>query len=170
MQKVIKDKEIYFYDDNNNLIMCLDYRRDDFVWYFNTNEVIKITDDMEIYSLIDEFMNEEYIFSDELLKSYKDKNKLIWYSDCYYNPDDEWSVDSVSCLNIERKDNYFKIWCTKKLDERINRTNKIYSIAFAPLMNGVFTRNINTGLTLQDDVVTMIYQPLLKNKTKVLKK
>ena len=35
----------------------------------------------------------------------------------------------------------------------------------SPLMNGVFTRNINTGLTLQDDVVTMIYQPLLKTKT-----
>ena len=170
MQKVIKDKEIYFYDNNNNLIMCLDYRRDDFVWYFNTNEAIKITNDMEIYSLISNFMNEDYIFNDELLKSYKDKNKLVWYSDCYYNPDDIWSVESVSCLNIERKDNYFKIWCTKKLDERINRSNKTYSIAFAPLMNGVFSRNVNTGLTLQDDVVTMIYQPLLINKAKVLKK
>ena len=118
--------------------------------------------------ILDKFINRG--LNDELLKSYKDKNKLIWYSDCYYNPDDVWSVESVSCLNIERKDNYFNIWCTKKLDERINRSHKTYSIAFSPLMNGVFTRNINTGLTLQDDVVTMIYQTLLKNKTKVLKK
>ena len=169
MQKVIKDKEIYFYDDNNNLIMCLDYRIDDFVWYFNTNEVIKINEDMEIYSLIDEFMNEEYIFSDELLKSYKDKNKLIWYSDCYYNPDDEWSIASVSCINIVKKDSCFIIKCTKKLDEIIDRPHKTYGICFSPAGNGKYSKNLNTGLTLQDDFVTCIYQPLL-NKNKVLKK
>ena len=170
MNKVIENKTVYFYDDNNNLIMYFDHSIDDAVWYFETNEIIKITEDMELYSLLDNFMNQGYIFGGELLKNYKDKNKLIWYSDCYYNPDDEWSVESVSCFNIERIYNYFNVWCTKKLDERINRTNKTYSIAFAPLMNGVFSRNINTGLTLQDDVVTLIYQPLLKNKTKVLKK
>jgi len=170
MNKVIKDKTVYFYDDNNNLIMYIDYSTDELIWYFNTNEVIKITEDMELYSLISNFMNQEYIFNNELLQSYKDKNKLIWYSDCYYNPDDEWSVESVSSLNIERKDNYFNVWCIKKLYERINKKEKTHCIGFSPLMNGVFSRNINTGLTLQDDFSTMIYQPLLKNKTKVLKK
>ena len=170
MQKVIKGKKIQFYDDNNNLIMYFDHSYDDMAWYFDTNEIIRITEDMELYSLIDNFMNEDYIFNNGVLKNYKDKNKLIWYSDCYYDPDDEWSVESVSCLNIERKDNYFNIWCTKKLDQRIDRIDKTYCIAFAPAGNGVFSRNINTGLTLQDDVVTLIYQPLLKNKTKVLKK
>ena len=169
MNKIIENKTVYFYNDEN-LIMYFDYSRDDCIWYFNTNEIIKITEDMELYSLINNFMNMDYIFDDQLLKNYKDKNKLIWYSDCYYNPDDQWSVDSVSCLNIQRIDNYFNVWCTKKLDERINRKAKTYCIAFAPLMNGVYSRNINTGLTLQDDFVTHIYQPLFKNKTKVLKK
>jgi len=170
MNKVIKDKTVYFYDDNNNLIMYIDYSTDELIWYFNTNEVIKITEDMELYSLINNFMNQDYIFNDELLQSYKDKNKLIWYSDCYYNPNDEWSVDSVSCLNIERKDNHFNVWCTKKLYERINKKEKTHCIGFSPLMNGVFSRNVNTGSTLQDDFSTMIYQPLIKNKTKMLKK
>lgn len=169
MKKVIKDKTVYFYDEEN-LIMYFDYSRDDLIWYFNTNEMIEITEDMELYSLINSFMNEDYIFNDELLKNYKDKNKLIWYSDCYYNPDDEWSVESVSCLNIERKDGCFNIWCTKKLYERIDKKNKTHCIGFAPLMNGVFSRNIKTGLTLQDDFVTLVYQPLLKNKIKELKK
>ena len=170
MRKVVENNNIYFYDNNDCEIMYMDHSLDECIWYFYSDDVILVTPDMELYSVLDNFMNQGYIFGDELLKNYKDKNKLIWYSDCYYNPDDEWSVESVSCFNIERIDNYFNVWCTKKLDERINRTNKTYSIAFAPLMNGVFSRNINTGLTLQDDVVTLIYQPLLKNKTKVLKK
>ena len=169
MQKVIKDKTVYFYEEAN-LIMYIDYSTDELIWYFNTNEVIKITNDMELYSLINNFMNQDYIFNDELLKSYKDKDKLIWYSDCYYNPDDEWSVDSVSSLNIERKDNYFNVWCNKKLYERINKKEKTHCIGFSPLMNGVFSRNINTALTLQDDFSTLIYQPLIKIQPKVLKK
>jgi hypothetical protein len=170
MNKVIENKTVYFYDDNNNLIMYFDHSIDDCIWCFDTDGIIKITDDMELYSLISSFMNQDYTFNDGLLKNYKDKNKLIWYSDCYYNPDDEWSVDSVSFLNIERKDNYFNIWCTKKLDEIIDRKDKTYCIAFAPSGNGVFSRNVNTGLTLQDDFVTLVYQPLIRNKTKMLKK
>ena len=40
---------------------------------------------------------------------------------------------------------------------------------FVPAGNGKYSKNLNTGLTLQDDFVTCIYQPLL-NKNKVLKK
>ena len=169
MNKVIENKRVYFYDDNNNLIMYLDHSIDDCIWYFDTNEIIKITEDMELYPLISSFMDQDYTFNDGILKNYKDKNKLIWYSDCYYNPDDEWSVKSVSCLNIERIDNYFNIWCIKKLDEIIDRKNKTYGIAFAPAGNGVFSRNINTGLTLQNDFIRIVYQPLLKNKIRLFK-
>ena len=28
-------------------------------------------------------------FNDDILFNYKDANQLIWYSDCYYNPDDD---------------------------------------------------------------------------------
>ena len=170
MKKIIHDKIIYFYDDNNFEVMRIDYSKDDCVWYFNTDALIKITQDMELYSIIDKFMKQDYIISnDEILKDHKDNSKLIWYSDCYYNPDDQWSVDSVSCLNIERNGNSFNLWCSKELDKQINRSHKSYGISFSPGGNGKYSKNINTGSTLQDDFVILVYQSLL-NKNKVLKK
>lgn len=169
MQTVINKKTIYFYDNENREIMYIDYSTDECIWYFYSNDIITITKDMEFYNILNNFMNQDYLFSDELLPNYKDNNKLIWHSDCYYNPDDKWSVSSVSCLNIERNNNEFKIWCTKKLDEIIDRPHKSYGICFSPLGNGKYSKNLNTGLTLQDDFLILVYQPLL-NKTKVLKK
>jgi len=169
MLKIIKGKTIYFYDDANNEIMYIDHSADECIWYFQSESIINITEDMELYNLLNDFMKNCYHFGDDILPSYKDRNKLIWYSDCYYNPDDEWSIASVSCLNIERKDKSFRIKCTKKIDELIDRTYKSYGICFSPAGNGKYSKNLNTGLTLQDDFVTYIYQPLL-NKNKILKK
>ena len=164
MRKEVYGKTVYFYDEDENEIMHIDYSIDECIWYFNSSNVIKITEDMELYNLLDVFMKQNYVFGKELLQNYKDNNKLIWYSDCYYNPDDKWSVDSVSCLNIEKKDNCFNIWCTKKLDEKINRRNKTYSIILSPLGNGTYSKNCNTNCTLQDDFVVFIYQQLLSKK------
>lgn len=169
MKTIIKDKTILFYNDYDQEIMYMDYSTDECIWGFPTNNVINITKDMELYELLDDFMKNSYVFNDDVLQNYKDDNKLIWYSDCYYNPDDEWSVASVSCLNIERSNDEFNLWCSKKLDEMINRPNKSYVIAFSPLGNGKYSRNLNTEFTLQDDFAMGIYQPLL-NKNKVLKK
>lgn len=169
MKKVILGNIVHFYDDNDCEIMYIDHSVDDCMWYFYSNNIINITQDMELYNMLDNFMQQNYVFSDDVLPSYKDNNKLIWYSDCHYNPDDEWSVISVSCLNIERKDGSFNIWCTKRLDEKINTPNKSYGICFSPCGNGRYSRNVNTGATLQDDFVVLIYQPLL-SKRNVLKK
>ena len=169
MKQIIKGKTIIYFDDEDNQIMYMDYSTDECLWYFNSENIITITPDMELYNLLDSFMSNYYEFNDDILFNYKDANQLIWYSDCYYNPDDEWSVSSVSCLHIERKQSCFKIWCTKELDKIIDRPNKFYGICFSPLGNGKYSKNIVTGLTLQDDFVTQIYQPLLY-KNKLLKK
>ena len=82
MQKVIDDKTIYFYDDIGNEIMHIDHSTDECIWYFQTEGVINIIEDMELYSLLNDFMNNSYSFSDDVLPNYKDENNLIWYSDC----------------------------------------------------------------------------------------
>ena len=102
--------------------MYIDYPTDECIWYFNNSEVITITKDMELFELLKSIISQQYEFNeDEILKSYKNDNKLIWYSDCYYNPDDEWSRNSVSYLKIEYIDCVFKLKCTKPLDSMINR-------------------------------------------------
>ena len=168
MQKIIRDNSIYFYDECDREIMYMDYSKDDCIWYFYLKDII-VTRDMELFDLLDNFMKQDYIFSKEILQCYKDKDKLVWYSDCYYNPDNEFSIASVSCLKIEKMNNFFRIECNKKLDEIIERSSKSYGICFSPLGNGRYAKNRNTDSTLQDDFVINVFQPLVC-KTKVLKK
>ena len=165
MKKIINESRIEFWnEETNEMIMYVDYPIDECVWYFNDSGLITITNEMELFELLKSIMSQQYDFSDsEVLKSYKKNNKLVWYSDCYYNPDDEWSRNSVSYLTIEFVNDAFKLKCVKPLDDMIDRETKSHVIAFSPLGNGKYTKNIESGLTLQDDFVQMVYQNLLKN-------
>ena len=166
MRKIINGSRIEFINvDTNEMVMYIDYPTDECIWYFNNSELITITKAMDLSALLKNIISQQYKFNeDEILKSYKSDNKLIWYSDCYFNPDDEWSRNSVSYLTIEYIDGVFKLKCTKPLDNMIDRKEKSHVIAFSPLGNGKYTKNIESGLTLQDDFVIMVYQKLLKRE------
>ena len=172
MHKVVNETKVSFFDNGDNEIMFIDYPADECIWYFNNSEVITITEDMELFELLKALMSQQYEFDkNEILHSYKNNNKLVWYSDCYYNPDDEWSINSVSYLTIEFIDGIYKLKCTKPLDEIIDRKNKSHVIGFSPAGNGKHTRNIKTGLTLQDDFVINVYHELMrKEKVRELQK
>ena len=170
MQQIVNENKINFYDDSNILVMSIDYRTDECTWFFKNSDAIIIKEDDALFEPLKYIMSQEYNFdSEELLKSYKTSNKLVWYSDCYYNPDDEWSKNNVSYLTIEVLDGVFKIYATKPLDTIIDRRNKSHIIAFSPLGNGKNAQNTKTGLTLQDEFVILVYQKLLqKEKIKKL--
>lgn len=170
MYKVVSGTKISFFDDNDGEMMYIDYSTDECIWFFRDSEQIIITENEELFKLLKRIISQQYKFNDNsLLKSYKDNNKLVWYSDCYYNPDDEWSRNSVSYLTIEYTNGVFKIKCTKPLDEMIDRKDKSHVIGFSPLGNGKYTKNIKTGLTFQDEFVINVYQKLLqKEKVKGL--
>ena len=172
MQYKIIDKTIYFYNNDGVEIMYIDYSTDECIWHFSSSDVIEITSDNVLYPMLVQFMNQNYIFFNEVLENKKEENKLLWFSDCYFNPDDAYSVASVSSLNIEYKDDIFYVWCNKELDKKIKRPNQYHSICFSPCGNGQYSRNIDTGLTLQDDFVSIVYHSLisLMKKQKTLKK
>ena len=171
MYKEVTDTKISFYDDSNNEIMYIDYSIDECIWYFKNNRII-IKDTDELFEPLKAIFLNQYEFNDnEILKSYKNSNELVWYSDCYYNPDDEWSRNSVSYLKILLSNNEFQLQCIKPLDNIVDRKDKSHIICFSPLGNGKYARNIETGLTLQDDFVINVYQKLLrKDKVKDLRK
>ena len=172
MKKIIKESRVEFLnEDTNEIVMYIDYLTDECVWYFSDSNEITITEDMELFEAVKELMQQQYIFSeDEMLKSHKDKNTLVWYSDCYYNPDDCWSRDSISYLTIEYVEDTYKLKCTKPLDDKMKRGTKSHVIGFSPLGNGKYAKNIQSGLTLQDDFVQMVYQKLLKKEKMKYKK
>ena len=170
MKIIIKNAKIYFYD-NDKSIMSMDFESDEFIWTFYDSNIINISSNTELYKLLDEnIMKQDYIFSNDVLKCVKDSKKLIWFSDCYYNQDDEFSKNIVSYLTIAYCDNGLNIWCTKPLDRTINRSSQMHVITFSPAGNGRYSKNIKTGSTLQDDVIINVYNKLLeKNKCKKLK-
>ncbi len=173
MQVVIDDRNyVNFYDEKGNLVMYMGFVPSFFTWVFKTSDVIKITDDMDLYYYLENFFNQNYIFNNEdLLESVKTSNMMKWYSDTYYDPNNKWSYMAVSYLNIEHDSNYFTLKCVKPLDKLTNHVSKFHCISFAPSGNGVFTRNKVTNSTLQDDFINMVYRELLnKSKLKIRRK
>ncbi len=163
MKKVIDGSKIEFLiEESDEVIMYMDYFADECVWFFKDSNEVIITDDMELFEPLKELMEQQYNFSsDDVFKCYKKGNELVWYSDCYCNPNDEWDIKSVSYLTITCESNYIKLKCTKPLDMEVPRKSKTHVIAFSPSFNGRFARNINTGSTLQDDFISKVYQALL---------
>ena len=62
------------------------------------------------------------------------------------------------------------MWCTKPLDEVIDREQKFHCICFSPCGNGIYAKNNSNGLMLQDDFILEVYHKLLKKKIKKLSK
>ena len=170
MQKVVNGNRIEFWnEETNEMIMCMEFVSDEFCWWFRNSDEITITEDMELFGLLEYLMHQQYDFDDpEIAKNYKDNNKLIWYSDCSYNPDDERSVNAVSYLTIAYEENIIKLKCIKPIDSIINRADKSHIIEFSPGGNGRHARNLKTGRTLQNDLIICVYQKLFsKDKIKI---
>ena len=163
--EITRDKSKIIYSIDEEVKMSMDFLSDEFTWLFNSSDVITITKDMRLYYYIEYIMDQDYTFSNaNTLKDYKDKNKLIWYSDSYYRPEDIWSISSISYLTIEREKESFKIYPTKPLDKMIDRQAKYHLITFSPAGNGKYALNNNTGTTLQDDMVINVYQRMLEKQ------
>lgn len=168
MKKIISNTKITYLGEENNELFYIDYSFDECIWCFNTNQKITIEQSSELYDVLNEFMINNYTFYENELGDYKDDNKLVWHSDCYYNPDDRLSVMDVSTLFIEKNNDAYIIWCEKPIDKLLNKITNFFVIGFSPLGNGRYNSNLETGATLQDDFVIQVYQKILQSK--VLKK
>lgn len=166
-----RDKSKIIFSIDEEVKMTMDFVNDEFIWFFNSNDVITITKDMSLYYYLEYIMDQNYTFiSRAPLRDYKDKNKLIWYSDCSYRPEDIWSISSVSYLTIERKKDRFELYPTKQLDKMVDRREKTHLIEFSTSNNRKYALNDNTGTTLQDDIITNVYKRMLerpKQKNKI---
>lgn len=145
------------YWENDNIIMEMGGIGADLVWVFYTRDVIRVSPGMELYEPLKEFMAQGYEFDEEdPLKCSKTPDKLVWYSDLGHID----TVEEVSYLTIERKDDSFELQSRNKLYEKYGATGRPQAIAFRPARNGTYSENIETHFTLQDDFSMIIYNPL----------
>ena len=163
MKEIVEGNRVSFYDGDTNF-MYIEPMADELVWWFENSDTHTITSDMKIYPLLVNIMSNEYAFYNDIFDNHKKDNELVWYSDAYCNPDREFEVKSISYMEIKFIDDVFKIRAYKPLDEIYYRSNKFHGIVFSTGGNGRVTKNINTGLTFQDDIKINIYDKLVNNK------
>lgn len=163
--EIIKDitSKVVIFTDNDIEIMKLGFTEDEFCWVINTNEIINITRelDSDFYYGLERIMKNKYKFEFPKKLTYKENNKLCWYSDSAGNIEDENITDSCSRLNIEVVDGVFKVWAEKPIFIKYNLDRKYHCIVFSPGGNGQGTVNIKSGYNFQDEIVMNLFLNIL---------
>ena len=149
-----KDKnKIEVINDEGVKVLELGFIADEFVWILYTKDPIVLTeeDDAFLYANLVSLMNNEYRFATNISK--KEENKIVWLSDESGDVEDEEITKEINRLLIEWKENQFYISFQNPYLDALN-IKKTYSlISFSPSGNGIWSRNVNSGLTFQDDMV-----------------
>lgn len=157
------NKKISIVDDSDLVDLELYFVPSFFLFVFPANKLIVISqDDDEIfYHNLEWLMNNSYEFSHKYSK--KSEDELIWLSEQCYNIDDENECDMVSRLIIKRINGDFYISYSNPFFEKyaIDREG---IVSFSQAGNGFLSKNIETGLTLQDDIIKIFYNTLYEKK------
>lgn len=147
---------LYFYKDATDLIMEMKFVADEFCFVVHTDKKIVLTKDnidKNFYSLLENFMKNKYKFGDT--KSFKNDNYLKWYSDCYWDIENDPNLSRVSYLEIISNSDAIEIQAHNT--SRYIKTNSS-CICFSPAGNGQYVVNEETGAYLQNDLVINVYQ------------
>lgn len=170
----LKENNIYLID-NNKKIFETNHIGAEFVICIYTNEEIVITRnfDEHLYINLVQLMNNEYIFDNKGLSS-KIDNEIKWFSDQYCNIDKEEETDMINRFVLKKIDDKIQITCENPYFKRNNIKKSQYVIAFSPNGNGFYSKNVNSGMSFQDDVILSFNNTLKKEysefKTKVYKR
>ena len=96
MKKLIKEKTIYFYDENDEEIMYIDHTTDECIWFFNSDRLVTINLDDELYELLNNLMDNTYQFiNNDLIEWQKNFSKMNYYIK-EYNLIASWSAFATS--------------------------------------------------------------------------
>ena len=169
LKRDIQNRKLYIID-NEEVLLQTGKLGADFVIHFYTKNKVIITKEIDehLYLNLKELLENNYYFRHNDL-SYQIDNKIVWFSDCYCNIEDEEERESVSRLIIERIDNQIELSYENPFYEKYN-INRDGVIAFSPAGNGFYSRNEKTGLTFQDDVVWAFYKTIVKESVKQKKR
>lgn len=169
IKRDIKNKKLYIID-NGKVLLQTGKLGAEFIIHFYTKNKVVITKELDecLYLNLKELLENNYFFRHSNL-SYQKDNKIVWFSDCYCNIEDEEERSRVSRLIIENIDDQIHLSYENPFYEKYN-INRDGVIAFSPAGNGFYSRNEKTGLTFQDDIVWAFYKTLVKEYVKSKRK
>lgn len=169
-----KDKKIEIFDETGVKLLELGFYMDEFTITLYTRKPVVISeeDDFFFYQNFLQVMNSRYIFSNEF--SQKTDQEIIWFSDQYCDFDNKEETDRVNRLLIQKLDHKISVSFFNPYFEKVGITRSYGMVSFSPAGNGYFSRNLSTGSTFQDDIVTMFFHILnkedLSKEVKIIEK
>lgn len=169
IKRDVQNRKLYIVD-NDEIILKTGRLGADFIIHFYTKNKVVITKELDeyLYLNLKGLLENNYFFNNDPL-SYQTDNKIVWFSDCYCNLEDDYEISKISRLIIENKEDKIQLSYENPFYEK-NNVNRDGVIAFSPAGNGFYSRNEKTGLTFQDDIVWAFYQTLVKEYVKPKKK
>lgn len=169
LKRDLNNKKIYIID-NEQILLKTGRVGAEFAIYLYTKTPIVITKELDecLYLNLKSLLENNYVFNNEPL-SYQTDNKIVWFSDGYCDMEDEEETNRVSRLIIENIDNQIQLSYENPFYEKYN-IKRDGAIAFSPAGNGFYSRNINTGLSFQDDIFMAFYKTLIKDYIRPKKK
>lgn len=146
----LESNQMHFIGDNGLKKMTFQFVEDDFaIILFSDSLTIRREDDEEFYNQFSKLFDNKYLFRDNY--SFSKDNVISWVSDEYTGEKDD--INSHNILTMIRGKNYIFFDCKNKEHEEKGRINQMPIVYFAPLGTGRYSRNANTGCSLQDDII-----------------
>lgn len=140
----------------------------DFVLIFHTDNPISITKDNneKLYNSFNKILNNDYLFDSSGL-SYKKENEICWFSDQYCDIENINQTNRISRLIIKKVNDIIELKAENPFFLENNIKERDYIISFSQFGNGLYSLNKETGLTFQDDIVTVFKSINFEEKKKV---
>lgn len=170
IKKNISNRKLYIVEEDNVLLET-DHVGGEFVICIRTHTPIAITKEIDehLYANLKELFYNEYIF-DSYGLSYQKDNIIVWFSDQYCDIESEKDRKRINRLILEDKGDEIQISFENPLLNELGRKKKNNFISFSPGGNGAFSKNINSGLTFQDDIVILFENTLNYESSNTLNK
>lgn len=149
---------------NTKTIFEMKFISDEFVCIISTDDKILVTKqlDQSFYDNLSSFMENRYVFNNQINK--KTPTKLVWLSD---QSGDLSNINETNLMNrlvIEKQDDNFLIYYQNPFFQSMGIKKASHLIAFSPGGNGYWSKNLETGISLQTEIVKM-FKNILNNKT-----
>lgn len=150
--------------DNNKCIFELKYVSDELVCTISTDDKIVITKELDpyFYEYLSKFMENRYLFDNDINK--KTDTQLVWLSDQSGDLSNPNVTNLINRLVIEKDDDKFLISYHNPFFQLMGIKKASHFIAFSPGGNGNYSKNIETGQTLQTEFALMFRNILIKKK------
>ena len=172
IKRNLETKQVYITNDEQ-ILLETNHIGAEFIISISTDNPIIITKELDeyLYLNLKQILENKYLFNNNNL-SYQKDNIIVWFSDQYCDIEDIDQTDKINRLVIKQEENQIQISIINPFYKKYNIQKKYNVIAFSPCGNGFYSKNIETRMTFQDDIIDVFHKTLIYqyNDKKVLNK